>query len=219
MPSSAIASTATGLTWSAGCEPADRTSIRSPAEVPQVAGGHLGAAGVVDADEQDGGAVLAVMRWLLGSRAGDGVEQERQGEPDARRRRSCMSDERRRRDGRDAGERVGERAGDGDRRVGEAGGAGEPVRRGDVAADRERDGLGRPERRLPKITSTRPRVATTSPSSSPPPLRSRVDDVTASRSNIRLACTHADHAARELGEDRAGAVAGRHQAERALDER
>ena len=31
MPSSDIASTATGLIWSAGSEPAERTSIRSPA--------------------------------------------------------------------------------------------------------------------------------------------------------------------------------------------
>ena len=36
-------------------DPAERTSIRVAGEVAQVAGGHLGAAGVVDADEQDGG--------------------------------------------------------------------------------------------------------------------------------------------------------------------
>ena len=49
-----MASTAAGLTLSAGWEPAERTSIRALAEGGQEGGGHLGTAGVVDADEQDG---------------------------------------------------------------------------------------------------------------------------------------------------------------------
>ena len=40
---------------------------------------------------------------------------------------------------------------------------------------------------MPKTTSTRPMVATTSPRSCPPPARSWVETETASRSNIRLA--------------------------------
>ena len=52
MPISAIASTTAGLIVSAGAVPADRTTTRSPACVGEQRGGHLRAAGVVDADEQ-----------------------------------------------------------------------------------------------------------------------------------------------------------------------
>ena len=66
MPSSAMASTAAGLTLSAGWEPAERTSIRALAEGGEEGGGHLGAAGVVDADEQDGGLVAHERTFSVG---------------------------------------------------------------------------------------------------------------------------------------------------------
>ena len=52
MPTSAIASTAAGLTVSAGRGSGGADLDRVAGEVVQEAGGHLGAAGVVDADEQ-----------------------------------------------------------------------------------------------------------------------------------------------------------------------
>jgi hypothetical protein len=55
MPTAFNASTAAGLIWSAGSEPAEWTSIFVAGEVAQPAGGHLVAVGVVDADRQDGG--------------------------------------------------------------------------------------------------------------------------------------------------------------------
>ena len=77
-------------------------------------------------------------------------------------------DEAGRRRRRDAGEGVGERAADGDGGVGEAGRRREPVGGGDVAADRERQRrCARPERTTPRITSSSPNVATTSPSQMP----------------------------------------------------
>ena len=55
MPSSAIAATTRGLTASAGSLPAERTVTRPPAALVEQRGGHLAAAGVVHADEQDSG--------------------------------------------------------------------------------------------------------------------------------------------------------------------
>ena len=73
-------------------------------------------------------------------------------------------------DGRDAGERVGQRPRDRDRRVREARRRREPVRRRDVAADRERGRrAARPARTTPRITSSSPNVATNSPSHKPRP--------------------------------------------------
>ena len=62
MPSSAMASTAAGLTWSAGCGPGGEDVDPVPGEVLEVAGGHLGAAGVVHAHEQHGRLGAAVRR-------------------------------------------------------------------------------------------------------------------------------------------------------------
>ncbi len=96
----------------------------------------------------------------------------------------------------DAGERVGERSADRDRGVGEAGRGREPVRRRDVAADRERGHLGRGRTRTtPRITSSSPKVATTSPSQSA--RRSTGcgwTRSTAGSSNMRLATIAPTHA-------------------------
>ena len=54
MPSSAMASTAAGLTLSAGCGAGGADLDPPLAQGGEEGGGHLGAAGVVDADEQDG---------------------------------------------------------------------------------------------------------------------------------------------------------------------
>ena len=52
----------------------------------------------------------------------------------------------------------------------------------------------RPVRTMPKMTNSRPIVATNSPSQSPPDERVCVDTLTASRSNIRLATMAPTHA-------------------------
>ena len=53
MPASAITSTAVGFTSSPGSEPAERTATRPAPSFSTKPGGHLAAAGVVDADEED----------------------------------------------------------------------------------------------------------------------------------------------------------------------
>ena len=58
MPISAIASTTAGLMVSAGAVPAERTIDPARGVVVEQRGGHLGAAGVVDAHEQDLGDVV-----------------------------------------------------------------------------------------------------------------------------------------------------------------
>ena len=63
MPTSAIAATATGLIWSAGFGAGGADLDGVAGEVAQPAGGHLGAAGVVDADEQDTRLLVLVMSW------------------------------------------------------------------------------------------------------------------------------------------------------------
>ena len=126
-------------------------------------------------------------------------------------------DEGRRRGRRDAGERVGEGAGQGDRGVGEAGGAGEPVRRGDVAADGVGDGLESAGADAAEDDDDQPRGG---------------DDLGQQRAGrgavvIRqgdgVELEHqvgehaADHAADDLGSDRERRLAGGDQAEHALD--
>ena len=96
----------------------------------------------------------------------------------------------------------GERARDGDRGVGEARRRREPVRRRDVAADRERAPAGaRPARTTPRITRSSPNVATTSPNQSAPDERACVETSTAGRSNMRLATIAPTQRADDLRDD------------------
>src|SRR5262249_36667327 len=94
-------------------------------------------------------------------------------------------DEHRRTARANAGERVGERSGARHRRGRQPRRRREPEHGREGAAHAERD--GRPERPTPKRTSSKPNVATTSPSHRSPPERVCVDSVTAERPNIRLA--------------------------------
>ena len=67
MPTSAMAATATGFTWSAGSDPPDHADRPAGGEVLEPAERHLGAPGVVDAEEQDvrAGVGRSGMRELL----------------------------------------------------------------------------------------------------------------------------------------------------------
>ena len=142
-------------------------------------GGHLGPAGVVDADEQHSWA----WPWQFSSlsvRTVDGVRDDGLGRRSAAVSGEQVAGRRPRADGGpptiwaamnsgdggggDAGEGVGEHPADGHGRVGERGGAGEPVGGADVGADRgrgQRGPTGPGERR--RSTATRPAVATISP--------------------------------------------------------
>ena len=87
------------------------------------------------------GVLLSGSRFVVGHDEVDGgdVREQEDAERDGQQRADDLRhDEAGHRLGRDAGEGVGERAADGDRRVGEARRRREPVRGGDVAADRER---------------------------------------------------------------------------------
>ena len=63
MPTSRMASTAAGLTWSAGVGAGGADLDAVAGQVGEPPGGHLGAAGVVDTDEQHGG-LLGHLRGL-----------------------------------------------------------------------------------------------------------------------------------------------------------
>ena len=143
--------TATGLIWSAGSDPAERTSMRSPARcwsqpaaiwdrpalwthtnrgrwaAGRCRGGHgvswAWSSGTVSAPVRlaAGGGRVEVADQHGGERAADELGEHEPGH----------------RGGADAREGVGEHPGDGDGGVGETGRGGEPVGGGDVAADGE----------------------------------------------------------------------------------
>jgi RibD C-terminal domain len=93
---------------------------------PSGCGLHCGAVGVGVGDDD-----------VAGTPAGVGVEDQDDADTDGG-PEHLHADERRRRAGRDTGERVSEHPAHRDRGVGERGGAGEPVRGADVGADRWR---------------------------------------------------------------------------------
>ena len=136
MPTSAIAATATGLIWSAGCG-AGRAA-RRPGRRRGAGGSRRPSATGRRCGRRRTGRSGVGHRALLGGRR---VEQRATSAEPERAADQLHQDERRHRGRGDAGEGVGQHAGDRHRRVGEAGRAREPVGRRDVAADRERDGV------------------------------------------------------------------------------
>src|SRR6266480_2044518 len=150
IPTSAIASTATGLTVLAGSEPPEKTSTRSPTrwlsqpaaicERPALCTHRNRTLGLSLLKSSTVGTVAPFVISSIGEDAiwieqpdqpvGDGGADE------------LHQDEHRRRRGLDAGERVGQGAGDRDGGIGEARRRREPVGAADPDPHRERDDIG-----------------------------------------------------------------------------
>src|SRR5262252_9326846 len=152
-PTSAMAATTAGLSWSAGCDPAEATRTRpaawwsssaaaiwdrsalwvqtnSTSGMSAMASAFQGSASQGSASELGG---------LFGADPAtpDRVDRDRQEGADHA-ADELGGDERGRRHGGDPGIGIGQGAADGDGRVGEGGGGGEPVRGADPGADRPR---------------------------------------------------------------------------------
>src|SRR4051794_21984755 len=126
IPTSRIAWTATGLSWPAGSEPAERTSTASsPNERSQPAAICERPALCTQTNSTVG---LSDMRGF--SHEEDTYDQQRRKPP-----HGLQADKTADRGRRDAGERVRQGARNRDCRIGEAGRACEPVRGEDVSAD------------------------------------------------------------------------------------
>src|SRR3954470_19740397 len=137
MPTSAMAATAAGLIWSAGSDPAERTSTASPARCrSQPAAIWERPALCTQTNRTLGLSLTKGSSWVVGSAGrGDGevvlddhlvgryagVWVERREQPNADRQADQLSDDEAGQRGRgDPGEGVGEGAADRDGRVGEA---------------------------------------------------------------------------------------------------
>ena len=192
MPTSRMASTATGLMRSAGCEPADRIATRSP---PRCASQPAAICERPALWTQTNSTVGWSCGHAAASRGRDG-QRPRHGiqgahEQEAERTADELGEDERR-DGRgcDAGEGVREHPRDRDRGVRERRRAGEPVGGEDVSADREGDLPGATGARGPEDhheqADGRDHLAEPG---APDVARWCVDRSIASRSNIRLAST------------------------------
>src|SRR6516165_1124096 len=153
-PISAIAATTAGLSWSAGCDPAEVTRTRPAAWWSSSAAAIWDRPALwVQTNSTSGMSAIANAFQGSASELGglfgadpatpDWVDHDRQEGADHA-ADELGSDERGRRRGGDPRVGVGEGPANGDGRVGEGGGGGEPVRRADPGTDRPRHMLETP---------------------------------------------------------------------------